>query len=177
MGLTLKPEAVAERRRVFALHYARSGNGSASARAAGYRRPNEPARLLARPDVQLAVTNARSDPDTLANVRYAVNSSADTRRFHFACLYLEHGLHGTSAAKAVGYADPAWSATHLLRRDDVRQWIGRIAEAATVDPESKISKALSRLYAEAVDPKGGTRVCTKLAFLNQLRRDVAPGKT
>ena len=174
MGLSLKSEAVTERRRIFAEHYARSGNGSAAARAAGYRRSNEPARLLARPDVQLAVAEARDNPDTLAAIRYDVNTTADTRRFHFACLYLQYGLDGANAAEAVGYASPAWSATFLLQRDDVRQWIGRLAEAASTDPESKISKALSPLYAEASCPESGLRACSKLADLNQMRKDVPP---
>ena len=152
MGLSLKSEAVAKRRQIFARHYARSGNGSAAARAAGYSRPNEPARLLALPDVQLAISEARKDPEALTAIRYPIHSKADRRRFHFACLYLESmGSTAANAAKAAGYASPAWSATFLLQRDDVRQWIARLAQAATDDPKCSISKSLASLYAEAAE--------------------------
>ena len=172
MRPSLKPELVAKRHRIFARHYARTGNGSAAARAAGYRRPNEPARLLARPEVQLALAEARANPESLSTIRYTVTSRGDKQRFHFAYLYLELGLHGTAAAKAAGYAGPAYSATLLLRRDDVRQWIARLAQAIIDDPDRKISKALAAQYDQAARPTGGSRAMEKLLRLDQMRKDL-----
>lgn len=169
MGMSLKHEAIAKRHRIFALHYARSGNGSSAARAAGYRRRNEPARLLARQDVQRALEAAQSDPSALAAVRYPINSKADTRRFHFACKFLELGLCGAKAARAAGYASPKCAASILLKRDDVRQWIARLADATATDPECDISKSLAKLYAHAINPDCGVRASIKLAKLNQIR--------
>lgn len=177
MGLSLKYEAVAERHRIFATHYARSGNGSSAARAAGYKRRNEPARLLARLDVQRALAAAHTDPTAIATVRFPIISNADTRRFHFACKYLELGLCGTTAARTAGYASPRCSASVLLKRDDVRQWIARLADATATNPECAISKSLARLYTQAKNPDCGVRASAKLAKLNQICKEYKDKRT